>query len=96
MSNRASIRLTRFTNLNRDGTDGEAYYGVRTFDDYGSTYLAAFDSPEELLAMSDRELVEMARDVDEGAAAIIGFAEEDASGICIFDDWMEWEEIPPA
>lgn len=94
MSNAAFIVPTRFTDFARDGAEIGHTWGLRVFDDHDATYdNGSVESMDQLLAMSDAQIVEMARGLNERAASIIDFARESADGIEIFGQWTTWAEI---
>jgi len=94
MSNYAAIALTKFQDLKRDGSVSDVSYGMRVYDDYASTYdNIAIGSEEELLAMTDAQIVEMAAGINETAAGIIEHARENHEGIEIWGEWTSWKQL---
>lgn len=94
MSNKVSIIITRFTDFDRDGKELADSWGIRVCDDYDASYdNLKFASLDDLLSTTDAELVEIARNINERAAAIIDFARESKEGIEIGDRWVTWAEI---
>lgn len=94
MSNHAFIVPTRFIDLNRDGSSASTAFGLRVFDDHDATYdNVLIESEEQMMAMSDREIVEMARGLNDKAAAIIDFAAENADGLYIWGDFVDWKAL---
>ena len=92
MSNQPTIYLTKFTELDADGNDGEASYGLRVADNDDSTYSNLFER-HEIVGQTASAIVELARGIDDRAAAIVEFAEENRDGIHIGDVFHSWDDL---
>lgn len=94
MSNRASIALTKTYDLKKDGSVSRASYGLRVYDDYASTSARIrVKSEEQILSMTDKELLEMAANLNDTAAIIIEDARENLEGIEIRGEWTTWKQL---
>jgi hypothetical protein len=96
MSNQVSIYLTKFVTLdlegNETGSPDDVTYGIRVTDDYDCTYSNLFEK-EDVVGKSPKEIVDMARDIDERAGEMITFAENEKDGLSIGDKYYSWGEI---
>lgn len=94
MKNQAHIVPTEFADIARDGTKSAVTWGIRVFDNYASTYEnLKLSSLDELLAMNEAELVEMAREVNMTAKEIIDFAEFAGRNVIVFNEEVSWSMI---
>jgi hypothetical protein len=76
VSNYAIIDRTVFLTIDDNGSVMHTSYGIRVYDDYGSTYENWVDDKATLVGMSPAELVERASGLNEIAAGILSSAEE--------------------
>jgi hypothetical protein len=92
MSNIAAIYLTKFSDLDAKLNETKVSYGIRVADDYDSTYTNLMQK-EELSNWSPIEILEIAKNIDDKASAIIGAAQENQDGIEIASVFYSWEEL---
>lgn len=76
MSNSANIVRTIYQDVDAAGLVLGTSYGIRVYDDYGSTYTNLLDDLETLLHASPDSLIEMALGLDETARGIVEHAQE--------------------
>jgi hypothetical protein len=94
MGNRVDIFPTKFVELNIEGKEGAASYGLRVCDDNGGTYSNAFVR-EDIVGKTPLEIVELARGIDEISRDLIDFAEQEKDGISIAGDFYPWTALKP-
>ncbi len=93
MSNPVLIQPTRFVDLDLDGTEMGTSYGLRVSDDHASTYTTWIDDFAEIASRSPREIVAMAKGIDEIARSILEAAEENGSAVTIGGGTYDWAEL---
>ena len=86
MSNRVTIEPTEFKNVR----SGEKTYGVRVYDDYDQSY----DNTWDKIPVKDLDVLEkvMVSD-DKIISAMMDFIGENEKGVCIGDNYYDWEDI---
>lgn len=88
MANRVTIEPTEFTNVR----NGEISRGVRVYDDYEKTY----DNTLESIPDDDLELLKLVAALDdEEIRGMLSYLVENEAGVCISDEWYDWEQIKP-
>lgn len=92
MGNRVGIYPTKFVDIDLDGTERHATYGLRVADDHGNAYSNTFER-DQIVGRTPKEIVDLARTIDDAARDMIEFAEEAKDGISIGDDDYTWEQI---
>ena len=86
--NKVTIQPTKFENVRT----GEVTYGVRIYDEYGSTYQNTW----EAIPDDDLEVLRLAIDnQDDTAEVMFDFLQENEHGCDIGNEWYEWAQIKP-
>ena len=86
--NNAYIIPTEFKNAR----DGDTYYGVRVFDDYGASYFNGWDEiPSDNLKVI--ELVLMDAPYNDVVCSIVNTVEDNKTGVYVDTTWYAWEDI---
>lgn len=92
MGNRVTIYPTKFVDIDLDGNEGNVTFGLRVADDHGNSYSNLFDE-DQIVGRTPKEIVELARSIDDAARNMIEFAEEMKDGISIGHDDYTWDDI---
>ena len=87
MSSRLNIVSTKFENVK----SGSITYGVRVFDDYSNSYDNCWENiPENDFDVLRKLLKEGCSD---NIADMLEFVKEHKQGVCIDEQWYDWDEI---
>ena len=88
MSNRPSIQVTKFINLNNDGSEsGEVSYGVRVYDDYGQTYDNTYEKSS--LPTTPQEALDVIAELDPDMHE---FIVNEKHAFFFGNDWIELDD----
>lgn len=86
MSNRIKICPTEFTDIRT----GVKSYGIRMFDDYDESYDDSWDT----IPVKDLDIIKRVIEVgDKTITAMIDYVIEHQQGICVGENWYDWDEI---
>ena len=88
MSSKVNITTTEFKNIKT----GNKTLGVRIYDDYGQSYDNCWENiPDDDFDVLRKVLTDSCD--SNNISAMMDFVAEHETGVCINNQWYDWEEI---